>query len=256
MPKHVTTGGPLVSSPVATSSTATSSHTPTRSRSVKSPSSSISTIKPPAPLPVKLPSPDDITEPGSLQDDLEAGTRSAIPDVSDAEEIVHSSRRLGKRNLSKDASNIPLPKSPPVSKLIDISSPPLVSDKPEPPDLLSDAAPVLVTAPIEPLTPTPTSKHDASQPFPHQATGSDDADDVPPEATIRLVGSDGTVGINAAASESLPPDDDPLENDIKPDASDKAISVNQDKKKGIASGLKKLGNLGAGMRKKDSNSIS
>jgi hypothetical protein len=244
--------GPLVSSPVATSGTAPSSHPPTPSHSAKSLSSS-STIKPPAPLPVKLPSPDDISEPTLLQDDLVAGGRSTIRDASNVEEIVYSSRRLGKRGGSKDANNVPLPKSSPVSKLIDISCPAPVSDKSEPPDLLTDAAPVLITTPIEPSTPTPTSRNDASQPLPHKASGSDDANDGLPETTIRLVGSDGTAGV---ADESVPPDDDPLEDDIKPDVSNEVISVNQDKKKGIASGFKKLGNFGAGLRKKDSNNIS
>jgi hypothetical protein len=160
----------------------------------------------------------------------------------------HGARQMGMRSLSRDASNIPLPKSPPPSDLIDVISPPSAPSH-SPLDLLTDAAPVLETAAIEPSTRSGVS------PSVTQAPSAGGEEVTPPPTSIRLVGGGGLTNETFVIAD----DDLLLDGDANPDEAEEAAPDKQgkhEKKKSITSGLKKLGNLGVGGRRKDSDAVA
>jgi hypothetical protein len=224
------------------------------SGSISSPSTqtvpTISVTKPPAPLPVSLPTPNDIeisptpSVSSSFDGDLEAGHGVSMREIPRTHDPVFTPRRMspGKspRILRKTD---PLSSTPP-AELVDLSSPKQL------PDLLTDPDPAQLA--MRPSTPTRSEAGDA-----HMATvdgigeqdGSSEA-----ETTIRLVGGGGSTG--PAVAKAVPADnrafDEPEPLHEATSASNNSLTKSKpEKRKTLASGLKKLGNLGAGKRRQD-----
>ena len=157
----------------------------------KAPVPVISITKPPAPLPVDLPTRDDIAfDPDSetLHHDLESGgslmepSHLSNPGQGDGSIVIPSTRRAA--NLSpKDPS--PSTSRAPVDPLTKIT------------DLLDDSAPALGASPMTPSLSAGSSPQDVSPPL-LVAVGSssmDDGDESDPDngglvSTVRLVGHD------------------------------------------------------------------
>ena len=247
----------------------------------------ISVTKPPAPLPVELPTPHDIEAlPSPLHsnhpsfNDLESGRSRGMREISREQDagLVSSSRRQPQSQLptrhananassSSLATSVPLPLSPLANPSTELAQ--RLSPSPDIPDLLVDSAPALETTPINPSSPlTPPLKDiPAMEPEhlvdPSDIVNSEDAlepvveGEVDPDVTIRLVGGGGTAGI----VDGVPPPSDeeifatssePDLTDVASDPSTKMEKKHKKTKSGLA-GLKKLGHLG-GLRKKDSSS--
>ncbi|KAJ7074291.1 hypothetical protein C8F01DRAFT_1099976, partial [Mycena amicta] len=137
----------------------------------------ISVTKPPAPLPVDLPTESDIDVPPSPSD----SPRSSFHDD------LESGRGIGMREVNHDSSIIqpnPLPTS-----TSPISSPPPTAI----PDLLLDAAPI-VPSPVQPVS----LPHTEEAPSTSAPATEPDEDAVDPDVTIRLVGGGGIAGVFAA----------------------------------------------------------
>lgn len=131
----------------------------------------ISITKPPAPMPVSLPTPRDIVALPSPPDsnhsfdqDLESGRRGARSRDQSADFVSppSSSRRPSPTNISHDnadASGSALASDAVTESLLDSTSPPQalserMSPPPEIPDLLADSAPVMESTPvIKPTSP-------------------------------------------------------------------------------------------------------
>ncbi|KAJ7168192.1 hypothetical protein C8R43DRAFT_983381 [Mycena crocata] len=233
----------------------------------------ISVTKPPAPLPVDLPTQNDIDVPPSPTD----SPRSSL---SFRDDDLESGRAHGMKEISPQPSLISRrsPSSPPHpnAQASGSVSPPLVDAAPPPapadiPDLLADSAPPMDAAPIVPSPPgastatVPTLELlPVEAPLAPSEPAQPEEDDVDPDVTIRLVGGGGIAGVSA--EDAAIPDGEPqTDGEVDTDAESVADSVNSEtsttdpankKKKhkktlsGLA-GLKKLGNLG--LRKKDSN---
>jgi hypothetical protein len=164
----------------------------------------ISITKPPAPLPVDLPTHDEIV-PTSLDfdtpDDIESGG-------SLMREIGHHSRTTGSsspRSSSSNSRSTQTTPSPP-------PSPPTTS-LPRVADLLGDPAPSLVVSPMEPSSSARPSPRAASPPLllpiestPIKADGPDQEGEEL-GATIRLVGNTSELGLAPDSVQSDETDD-------------------------------------------------
>jgi len=205
---------------------------------LRPPLPTISVTKPPAPLPVSLPTPFEIaTSPlhPSLDMDLEAGHSLSMREISYEQETTSASPLrssqpfIGHENAATDLgspSRIPLPKSPAPVPALDLTDHPSPPPAPAAPvtnihDFLADSDPLLETTPIQPTSPAP-GKHlqlpPAEQKLSNQlenpqetssivtddGVGDDTISDPNQDVTIRLVGGGGTAGTTAA----LLPDDD------------------------------------------------
>jgi hypothetical protein len=202
----------------------------------------ISITKPPAPLPVELPTAHDIvTLPSppdsalSFDDDLEAGRRDSMREIP-RERLA--SQRPSQGTVLENAE--PRSEPSPEVELVDLSPTTLLSTAP---DLLTDAAPALETAAIAPSTlgNLGVASSDGQE--------LEDVEDSPEaHTTVRLVGGGGVVG--SADATSIPSDNDVLVDESTSD--DTTLSKGKhEKKSSITSGLKKLGNIsGGGKRKK------
>ncbi|KZT28466.1 hypothetical protein NEOLEDRAFT_1154386 [Neolentinus lepideus HHB14362 ss-1] len=242
----------------------------------------ISVTKPPIPLPVDLPTQDDLSTPSSpdsapsspLNDDLESGRGMMMKEVDlpprqplVRSQVAPSSNPNGAVNGSLEASLVPLPTPPSGSSganSLGTTPPALSSGMADITDLLAESAPALEAQPIEPVA--SPSRALATEPLPDvtdafgAAVNSDSKDEA---ATIRLVG-DG--GISGTSEEKVPPT---VNGDIQLDGeaegaeltavttrsseSSTSSKKGHGKKKSSVSSLKKFGKLG-GKRKKDSAS--
>lgn len=259
-------------------------HSHSQSGSSKTPDlvPTISVTKPPAPLPVVLPLPHEITPlpspPGSahssMDGDLESGRINGMRDVSEDIGLVTSTRRTGKskspaRRETSDASGSALPLSPPPPELLPSTRPIVTkSSSPAPiiPDLLEDSTPGLIQAPLEPsLSQIITDSLSSSPPNLIVDTSSPSIDeDEAPNTTIRLIGGGGQAGISQGPAELLQEEEDPqphVANDselvpmVPATPADigtkKGDKVHKKSKSSLA--LKRISQLG-GLRKKDSAS--
>jgi hypothetical protein len=222
------------------------------SGSISSPVPTISVTKPPAPLPVSLPTPNDIevsptpSVSSSFDGDLEAGHGVSMREIPRTHDPVFTPRRTspGKspRMLRKTD---PLLSTPP-AELVDLSSPKQL------PDLLTDPDPAQLA--MRPSTPTRSEAGDA-----HMATVDGTGEQDEAETTIRLVGGGGSTG--PADAKALPADnstfDEPEPLHEATSASNNSLTKSKpEKRKTLASGLKKLGNLGAGKRRQDTMGLA
>ncbi|THH31157.1 hypothetical protein EUX98_g3031 [Antrodiella citrinella] len=237
--------------------------TPTSQSRQQHPIPTISVTKPPVPLPVGLPTEDDIITPVDLEhraamSDIEAGIGDMMQEMEENSAAAHVSPppmlSRSASNALREAAGVPLPASPG----------PRVANSPEPsassiPNLLEDPAPILPTPPIVPsisTTPTPTDKAEAESPV---LISTEDATESDPEPTVRIVGGAAGVPI-PTGDESLSSDGvlvlTPTEENERDfsqvSLADVAASKKHEKKSSISLSLKKIGNLGGGKRKKGS----
>ena len=213
---------------------------------------SITVSKPPAPLPVELPTADDIIPPipreSSYDEDLEAGHGIGMREVDHhrQDSALVSSRRAHKRNHIAGSSDhspasIPLPSSP-INSPMELT--PLTSPVDLPPvqqvhDFFSDSGPPLAMTLIEPTSPhspdppdilsveqrtavagTPPISAHTSQPVVDDVDAEDDASKPDANATIRLVGGGGIAGNVDAIS--FPPENNQVDGETEPDLADVA----------------------------------
>ncbi|KDR81892.1 hypothetical protein GALMADRAFT_240172 [Galerina marginata CBS 339.88] len=189
-----------------------SSSQPGSSRHSPSPLPTISVTRPPAPMPVVLPTPLDIAPlpsppdsgHSSLDEDLEAGRINGMRELSEDVGLVTSTRRTGKskspiRRETSDASGSALPMTPPLS----VSPPPQASSSsstkspaPVVADLLADLSmsPTMDRKPMEP-TPAQILSEDSSQLKLDSSAEVEVENNPEPDTTIRLVGGGGQAGI-------------------------------------------------------------
>lgn len=251
----------------------------------------ISVTKPPAPLPVDLPTESDIIPSPTTPDsgassptDLESGRHHMMREIND--------RRLASAKVNSpvaaptpaqpmnEAALIPLPMSPDPDTVSSRSGNPTPSPAASAPladitDLLDDSAPPALeaAAPIEPST-SPSPSQPAASPsalpedlaenaaIPDEKVETQEAE-AEPDTTIRLIGGGGTTGVTGVDHESTLVDGE--DDAAEPEADDEEHSETDNTKDGfekkhekksssISSGLKKIGNLGgADKRRKDSN---
>jgi hypothetical protein len=245
----------------------------------------INITKPPVPIPITvptahdiiaLPSPPDSTHSSLDLDagDLESGRGISMRQLPNSH--VAPSRKPTKQqpgtkveitdSASTAAALIPLPVSPTTS-----SSPQSLLHDPisDITDLLDDSAPPMESIPIERASSSPSKAsfnlepvRKAQDDLVDSSLSTSEDPDPDPDTTIRLVGGGGIVGI---ATEELPPDEDLASEvtSITSGTSHDSVPVAKQEgkqakhKKNISSGLKKIGQLsGGGKRKKDSNSSS
>ncbi|KAJ6500531.1 hypothetical protein C8R45DRAFT_863126 [Mycena sanguinolenta] len=244
----------------------------------------ISVTKPPAPMPVDLPTQNDIDIPpspsdsrrSSFDDDLESGTALGMREITQPPLVSRRSSSPPRTNGSTPPPPAPVPELIPdlladSAPLVDVDVAPtaaVLTPEPAPVHVPVPAAssPPLVEAPApEPAAPAPAPSETTPQP-------DGDADDADPEAdvTIRLIGGGGVAGAATEAEDEesafvLEGDahtDGEVETDVESVSSQTAPIVDgetkKDGKKGhkknksSLAGLKKLGNIG-GLRKKDSS---
>lgn len=220
----------------------------------------ISITKPPAPLPVDLPTVNDVVPLPSPPD----SQRSSNEDLE-------AGRGLGMQAIPTDVVIVRVPprQSPAkVETLVEqvISMADNVHIETPPPsvenvtDLLADSAPAMDAVPLQPSTPTnavvelevsvSSESTVTSRPSPEDAQE--------PSTTIRLIGGGGSSGV----VDANPADDaisDPAANAISatssgPDGSPSKKGKIHEKSKSSLSSLKKIVNIGEGKRKKDSSS--
>ncbi|KAG1836641.1 hypothetical protein DFJ58DRAFT_690790 [Suillus subalutaceus] len=221
----------------------------------------ISITKPPAPLPVDLPTPNDVVSLPSPPDSLRSSN-----------EDLEAGRGLGMRAIPTDVAIIKVPPrhSPPakVETLVEqvISTADSVHIETPPPsvenvtDLLADSAPAMDAVPLEPSTPTNVvielEAPGSSEPIVTSRPSQEDAQEI--STTIRLIGGGGSSGI----VDTNPTDDavsDPAANVMSVTSSGQGSSPPKkekihEKSKSSLSSLKKIANIGEGKRKKDSSS--
>ncbi|KAG2752088.1 hypothetical protein P692DRAFT_20799141 [Suillus brevipes Sb2] len=221
----------------------------------------ISITKPPAPLPVDLPTVNDVVSLPSPPD----SQRSSNEDLE-------AGRGLGMRTIPTDVviAKVPPRPSPPtkVETFVDqvISTADDVHIETPPPsvenvtDLLADSAPAMDAVPLQPLTPTNAvvelEASGSSDDIVTSRPSQEDAQE--PSTTIRLVGGGGASGIvdTNLADDAV---SDPAANVIsvassQPGGSPPKKDKIHEKSKSSLSSLKKIANIGEGKRKKDSSS--
>ncbi|PFH52469.1 hypothetical protein AMATHDRAFT_173557 [Amanita thiersii Skay4041] len=218
----------------------------------------ISVTKPPAPLPVDLPTPRDIVLPPSpppsgisFDEDLELGQPRGM------REVFHETPGSIPSRSERDRSPlvVEIPQSPIASTVVnaedlnEVDTPTTISAPDPTSDLLTQSAPSLDTIPLEPVSSLPSSQ--ATDTDPVIETKEDE-----PDTTIRLVGGGGITG--ASVTPSSPEEESQLQEETRvatppPVAAPQAKKESKTHKKtksGLAN-LKKLGQFGH-MRKRDS----
>ncbi|KAF8968404.1 hypothetical protein BDZ97DRAFT_1696836 [Flammula alnicola] len=231
----------------------------------------ISVTKPPAPLPVALPTALDIAPPPSppdslqFEDDLESGR---MREVNEDIGLVTSTRKTGKsrspiRRETSDASGSALPMSPPppdmsVSPHPSTSSTNPVSPAPIIPDLLADEPLEQLPAQIilENSVPTPSELQ--------MDTSSVPDEEAVPDTTIRLVGGGGEAGIASPVAILAEEEIQPAEPVVKDSDAASVTSITSSeaakqsekthKKSKSSLALKRLSQLGGLRKKSDSTS--
>ncbi|KAI0831507.1 hypothetical protein BC628DRAFT_1486784 [Trametes gibbosa] len=218
----------------------------------------ISVTRPPAPLPVDLPSPSNLdsdvdSDSFPRQDDIEGSPAVRESTTSPPLTSVPPRKVRARSTSPTTAIDTVITESPPAMQ--PSASPPAV------PDLLVDAA--TLAGPSQPHEEVAaTAKSEEDSPVLVEAPD-DSAEDQDPDVTIRLVGGGGITGI---LDDALQTDgvlvDEVDTTEATPDADTVSIksidskasvsSQKHSKKKSISSGLKKLGQLGSGKRRTDS----
>ncbi|KAL1944630.1 hypothetical protein VTO73DRAFT_3060 [Trametes versicolor] len=220
----------------------------------------ISVSKPPAPMPVDLPSPSNLdsdTEEDHFprQDDIE-GAPAIQESTSTVPLTAVPPRKVRARSKSPEpAIDIVITNSPPVMPIT--ASPPTV------PDLLVDAATLAGPSQTQPEV-AATAKSEEDSPVLVDAPDVS-IQDQDPDTTIRLIGGGGIVGTSDDALQAdgvLVDEADTTEADADPaadvasirsvDSKASTASKKHGKKKSISAGLKKLGQLGGAKRRTDS----
>ncbi|KAI0664587.1 hypothetical protein C8Q70DRAFT_904464 [Cubamyces menziesii] len=230
----------------------------------------ISVTKPPAPLPVDLPSPSNLDSPSDFedgsfprQDDIE-GNPAVQETESGAPLTAVPPRKVRSRSSSPQTTiDDVLTDSPPAIQPSVSVSPPVV------PDLLVDAATLAGPSQPQPEV-AATTKSEEDSPVLVEAA---DASSQDPDTTIRLVGGGGIAGTldDALQADGVLVDEedavDAADTTITDAAADAAAEVasirsvdskastsskKHSKKKSISASLKKLGQLGGGKRRTDS----
>ncbi|TBU35780.1 hypothetical protein BD311DRAFT_708129 [Dichomitus squalens] len=224
----------------------------------------ISVTKPPAPLPVDLPSPsqltpddDDVSRTFPPQDDIEGRparqeSMSAVPLTAVPPRTARSRSPSPKLTLEIQTKLVDSPEEA-LKPAVIIESPPAV------PDLLH-----------EDLTLVGSSELDtAGEESPVLIDAPEAPSNQEPDTTVRLVGGGGVSGVTGITEDALAADGvlvDGHEEDADADAAAEVASVKSTdskasttskkthgrKKSSISSGLKKLGHLGGGKRRTDS----
>ncbi|TCD63292.1 Cell wall assembly regulator [Steccherinum ochraceum] len=215
----------------------------------------ISVTKPPVPLPVNLPTEDDLITPveaenQAVMQDLEAGIGVMMQEIEQHSAAAHVSPppvlSISTSNTLREAASVPLPASPAPREATSpgpISSPVI--------NLLEDSAPILPTPPIIPSS--PNEKHAMESPV---LISTEEVLEKDPDTTLRIVG--GAAGVPIPTDESLSGDAVLVSTTVPEEPSDfTRVSLSDappksEKRSSIALGLKKIGNMGGGKRKKDS----
>lgn len=180
----------------------------------KAPIPAISVTKPPAPLPVDLPTHDDITlpSPGSKShpDDVESG--GAL-----MREVSHPSRTVSEASNSgqRDIPVVPLKSTQRTANLLSEDATSIASAPTTP--LLDDSASLLASSPIRPPLPA-ESPRQVTEPLLHPVEaasingGESSSEDggLDASATVRFVGTGDEVGLALDQSESDQASDDEL----------------------------------------------
>lgn len=244
----------------------------------------ISVTKPPAPLALDLPTQSDIIpSPTELDsgasspvDDLESGRHHMMREINDKplSKVGPPAAAQAPRQLSNEAALIPLPVSPePTSSPADKQTPTPTASKPlaDITDLLADSAPPALdaAAPIAPSSPSSSQPAVSPQAVPESTSdamvaeeNTESQEDAEPETTVRLIGGGGTAGLVGHDAEStlVDEEDDSAEAEAAEEEQSEAAAAEDVPKKGhekkkssVSSGLKKITNLGADKRRKDSN---
>lgn len=222
---------------------------------------SIAITKPPAPLPVGLPTFNDVVSlpspPDSQRsstDDLEAGLGLGMTETPT--EVVIG--KVPPRHLPT-AKKVEIP----VERIISaddvrIETPPPIVENVA--DLLADTAPAMEVVPLQPSTPTidvvELDTPGSSEPIVTPRLSQEEVEE--PSTTIRLVGGGGSSGIIdvSSADDDAP---DPAA-DVASETSSGSRSPpskkdkNHEKSKSSLTSLKKIANIGGGKRKKDPSS--
>ncbi|KAJ6606471.1 hypothetical protein DFH09DRAFT_1120322 [Mycena vulgaris] len=226
----------------------------------------ISVTRPPAPLPVDLPTQSDIDIPPSPSDSPRSSTAFRDNDDDLEAGTAHGMREIPRRALTPP----PRPNAQASG-----STPPPAPAPVAIPDLLADSAPPMDAAPIEPSPPhamrtpefvaPPLPSDPAPLPAPEPEptpVEPEDADADDPDVTIRLVGGGGVAGVSVeddeveaeaeveTDGESIASETSETPNPADPTAAKKGGKKHKKTLSGLA-GLKKLGGLG--LRKKDSS---
>ncbi|KAH9484083.1 KNR4/SMI1-like protein 2 [Psilocybe cubensis] len=193
----------------------------------------ISVTKPPAPLPVTLPTASDIaplpSPPNSAHsslEDLESGRINGLHGYSEDVGLVSSTRRVGKskspirRETSETTgSALPLSSSPP---LLPSTPPKTASPPPIIPDLLADLSPELSTQSFKPLSEVYSEELSKASEMKLDAAEVTPEEEKELDTTIRLVGGGGQSGIvnqNSIVSS-------PVEEVVEPVPDSDVVSVN------------------------------
>ncbi|KAI0362341.1 hypothetical protein OH77DRAFT_1416588 [Trametes cingulata] len=225
----------------------------------------ISVTKPPAPMPVDLPSPSNLDSPSDYdeahfprQDDVEGNP--AIQEPTSAVPLTAvPPRKVRSRSPSpKLTLDTVITESPPVMQPSSSVSPPTV------PDLLVDAATVAGPSQTQPPV-AEAAKSEEDSPVLVDVPITESNED--PDTTIRLIGGGGVSGTIEDALQAdgvLVDEADQTAADAAADAAAEVASIKSvdskastsskkhKQKKSISSGLKKLGQLGGGKRRTDS----
>ena len=252
-------------------------HIPSSKSRTQPPLSNLPTIsvtKAPAPLPVILPTPLDITSspsPPPFQnpsfEDLESGRVNGMREVAEDIGLVTSTRKTGKaksplRLDSSDAIGSAIPMLSPPPPLISPVALPATSaifpsTFPVPPDLLADSIPGIGKELIEPSPLTPEVTHPPLEPDTFN-------DDLMAETTIRLVGGSGQAGGAEIPVASSPIEEQPpLEATKDPDVAtinsfetgSKPNEKSHQKLKSNLASLKKIGQLGRTIKRDSVSSL-
>lgn len=260
------------------SSTAVDDRAPVHHAGPPPPLPTISVTKPPIPMPVELPTPDDIVALDALpsHSDLEAGGNDIM--MREVEPVAGPAARVTSPASPTSASQnqdldiepptpapIPPPPASPTNIITRAStatpdqvSPPSIA---EVPDLLADNgddAPS--TTQIPPLVITPEASPAPSVPAEESPVLISNEDALPPDVgTVRLVGTGGTSGTATDESTdgvlvSAPDSESPEAPAAEVVANEVATPQKKGKheKKKSKSSVKKIGSLGGGKRKTDS----
>ncbi|KAH8106776.1 hypothetical protein BXZ70DRAFT_915070 [Cristinia sonorae] len=225
----------------------------------------ISVTKPPVPLPVDLPTEDDILTPVDMENetlsrmrDLESGVGVMMQEIEQHSSAAYVTPPPMLSKSPSQAAGIPLPASPETREVNVAALPDPISS---PVNLLEDGTPSLPTSPISPsisasasVTPSVTTdSHEQESPV---LISTEDAVEATktPETTLRIVGGAAGMPIPAVGEESLSSEGVLVASPVTEEPSQASVSdapapKKHEKKSSISSNLKKLGNLG---RKKDS----
>jgi hypothetical protein len=231
----------------------------------KLPIPTISVTKPPAPLPVDVPTAHDIISISDgyireVDDDLEAGQGMMMQEIDPKPEPIVIQRKPSntppvekKVERKEDAILVSIPQEQPLSHSPEPLSP---SSPHQEVDLLSDEEDMLEM----PESSSGSEETDGSKSLKLEATESEAASEPSqtPDTTIRLVGGGGTQGTLEDAEEEEIEDEESdgdlvevesMHSATSTDSASKKAGKHEKKKSSISSGLQKLGNMG-GKRKK------